>query len=170
MTDDTVSSPADEPVEKWDPKTDPDGYTWEDVEPKDWYLDTFLSLVTGDAEDRTDSFVSLTVISNGVVVSGHAISRQAWVTGIIDQFKQSGVENSALAETFAELHDGDSAEVKHRLDAKLPVLARQFLHMKDVRIGTGPNAATVLVPFWRGALSDVTGWAPGSWNSTPGSE
>lgn len=164
MTDDTVSTPDDEAVEKWDPETDPDGYTWDEVEPKDWYLDTLLSLTLGVADDRLDSFMTLTVISNGAVVSGRAISRQAWVAGTIAQYEQAGVEGSGISETFAKLNDGEAAEVKRRRDAELPILARRFLHMKDVRIGTGPNPATVRVPLWRGALSDITGWSPGSWN------
>ncbi|MGA1813725.1 hypothetical protein VH571_15190 [Frondihabitans sp. 4ASC-45] len=56
---DTTPSPEKTPT-PWSPETDPDGLTFEDVEPKDWYLDVLLDMALGRKDDRAEgSLVSL---------------------------------------------------------------------------------------------------------------
>lgn len=51
MTDESVTPEPDDEPAKWDPESDPDGYTWEDVRPKDFLLDVVLDFGVGDREE-----------------------------------------------------------------------------------------------------------------------
>jgi hypothetical protein len=172
LTDDTSAKPAEETTarKKWDPNTDPDGYTWDDISPKDWYLDTVLNFVLGFSDEYEGGSVGLTVQSNGVTVSGMAISRTEWIAGIVGQYAQAGAEDTGkyikqlFEQANAQAIDGD----KERQKAELPTTARRFLHLKDARIGHGDQYTQV--PLWRGKLSDITGWSLGSWNPPRASE
>ncbi len=146
------------------PSNDPDGYTEDTVERKDWYLDVVLTLAHGGSDQHTEGLVGLTVTSNGAVVSGLAISRSAWIAGVAEQYQNSGVgeAGTVLAETFKSFHDGVVNEADRRRKAELPTAARKFLHMKDARISTG--STSIQLPYWRGSLADITSWAMGSWN------
>ncbi|MFJ3395292.1 hypothetical protein [Leifsonia aquatica] len=160
-----MSDEAAEPeVAAWDPAADPDGYTWDDVRPKDWYLDTVLNFAHGFSDETVGGTVGLTVTSNGVLVSGLAISRTEWIAATVDQYKQSGAAGTApyIDKLFNEVHDDVVDAAAKREAARLPRRAQNFLHMKDVRLGTG--TVTTQVPLWRGALADITGWSMGSWN------
>ncbi len=48
-----------------------------------------------------------------------------------------------------------------RIAKDLPLLARRYIHMRDVVILTGPKV--LKVSSWRGTLADVTGWSPGAY-------
>ena len=159
-----ISAEESEPTKQWDPETDPDGYTYDDISPKDWYLDTVLNFVHGFNDEHPGGIVGLTVTSNGAVVSGLAISRAEWLAGVVDQYKQAGAEDTAtyIEKVFKQTHDAVIGRAKGRDEADLPSRARGFLHMKDARIGAGDTYTQV--PLWRGALADITGWSLGSWN------
>lgn len=167
MTDETTN-PTDKSETAaptpWDPESDPDGYTREDVSPKDWYLDTVLDFVHGFNDEHPGGIVGLTVTSGGVVVSGLAISRAEWMAGVVDQYKQAGADQTAIyiEKVFNQAHDTVVERAKDRDEAGLPSRARGFLHMKEVRLGAGDTYTQV--PLWRGALADITGWSLGSWN------
>ncbi len=169
MTDeDQVPDDQDDDVQPWDPDTDPDGYDYERVKRKDWYLDLALDLTFGMDDDNAEGFIGLTITSNGALVSGLAISRRAWIDATVEQYKQAGADESWIQKFYTEFHEDNLAEAKRRRDARLPQQARRFLHMRDVRIGTATDY--VQVPLWRGALADVTGWSFGSWNPKRDSE
>lgn len=167
MTEDlTPQTPEEsEPGGKWDPDTDPDGYTMDDVQPKDWYLYTVLDFVIG-LNDENEGSVGLTVQSNGATVSGMAISRKEWIAGLVGQYAGAGAEETGkhIPMLFERAHEGVIESNKKRDDAGLPAGARRFLHMKDARILFGGSNEYVQLPFWRGKLSDITGWGLGSWN------
>lgn len=166
MTADTneSNSAPETSTDEWDPATDPDGYTIDEIAPKDWYLDTVLNFVHGFNDEHLEGIVGLTVISSGVVVSGLAISRAEWMAGVVDQYKQAGADDTAvyIDKVFQRTHNMVLERAKERGDADLPSRARGFLHMKDVRLGAGETYTQV--PLWRGSLSDITGWSMGSWN------
>lgn len=164
-TDAPETEPADAEHEAWDPASDPDGYTDEDVRRKDWYLDVVLTLVHGANDQRADGLVGLTVTSSGAVVSGLAISRLEWIAGVTEQYQDTGNSEAAaaIAEMFNVFHDESISEATRRRDAELPSAARKFLHMKDVRMSMGSNF--IQLPYWRGSLADITSWAMGSWNA-----
>ncbi len=165
MTDEFAASATDDKPEKWDPATDPDGYTREEVRPKDLLLDAVLDFTVGRREEPGGSF-SLTVLVGGQVVSGMAISRGEWIDAVSTQYEQSG-GTEHLRKVFELVNDHIRTEEDRREAADLPTYARRFLHMRDVRIGTGD--AWTQLPYWRGALEDVTGWSFGSWNPSTAS-
>ncbi len=157
-----IPDDQDDDVQRWDPNTDPDGYDRKRVMRKDWYLDLALDVYFSMDDDNPEGVIGLTITSNGFLVSGLAISRRAWIDATVEQHKQVGSDVSWMEEYFNEFHEDTVAEGKRRREAGLPHQARQFFHMKDVRIGTADDY--VEVPLWRGSLADVTGWTFGSWN------
>jgi len=162
-TNPTDESETDE-LTQWDPATDADGYTWDDIRPKDWYLGTVLDFAHGFNDETSGGIVGLTVTSNGALVSGLAISRAEWITVMVELYKQAGASETAgyVKKLFTQAHDEVLDRAKARDEADLPSHARGFLHMKDVRIGVGN--VTTQVEQWRGSLADITGWSLGSWN------
>jgi hypothetical protein len=88
------------------------------------------------------------------------------MAGVVDQYRQAGADETAvyIEKVFNHAHDLVIERAKGRGEADLPSRARRFLHMKDVRLGTGD--VWTQVPLWRGALADITGWSLGSWNPT----
>lgn len=161
MTDEAVAPAAEDKPAKWDPATDPDGYTREDVRSKDFLLNVMLDFGLGTREEPGGSF-NLTLIVGGQVVSGIAISRGEWMDAVAGQFEGAG-GHEYLRKIFDKANDAIVEEEGRRTAADLPTRARRFVHMRDVRIGNG-NVWTE-VPYWRGALADVSGWSLGSWNS-----
>lgn len=164
LTDETPTPESEPEREQWTPENDPDGYTLDDISPKDWYLDTVLDFVHGFNDEHPGGIVGLTVTSNGVVVSGLAISRAEWIAGVVDQYKEAGADQTAtyIDKLFRQAQDSVIERAKHRDEADLPSRARGFLHLKDARLGAGETYTQV--PLWRGALTDITGWSLGSWN------
>lgn len=73
-----------------------------------------------------------------------------------------------LRKVFDTVNERTVKAMDRRRAADLPTRARQFVHMRDVRIGNG-NVWTQ-VPYWRGALRDVSGWSLGSWKQSSSSE
>ena len=164
MTSNISTTDPEESPTLWTSETDPDGYTVDDISPKDWYLETVLTFVHGLSDQHRGGFVGLTVISGGAVVSGLAISRAEWIASLAEQYEQAGAGDTAtyLEKFFSEAHADVVTQAKRRMDAELPVRPRSFLHMKDARIGA--SDAYTQVPLWRGALTDISGWSLGSWN------
>ncbi|MFB9665746.1 hypothetical protein HP467_01940 [Curtobacterium albidum] len=162
MTDNSVSAiPEPEEPAEWDPATDPDGYTWEDVRPHDVLLDVALNFTTGGRDDTRGGSLSLTVIVGGQVVSGVAISRRDWIDGVTAGYVQAG-GTEHLGKLYNEVHEMAVNEWTRRDDAELPARARHFLHMRDVILGVGPGA--IKLGYWRGVLADVSGWSFDSTN------
>lgn len=163
-TDAYETGAATEDHEPWDPASDPDGYTDEDVKRKDWYLDVMLTLAHGADDQRADGIVGLTVTLPGAVVSGLAISRSAWTAGVAEQYQDRGNSEAAaaIAEMFTVFNDESVSETTRRRAAELPTASRKFLHMKDVHMSMGSNL--IQLPYWRGSLADITSWALSSWN------
>ncbi|AZS44060.1 hypothetical protein BWL13_01642 [Microbacterium oleivorans] len=162
MTDPTTEPDASAPAVDWDPASDPDGLTWEDVQSRDAYLDFLLDLYF-DTADQGRGALGLTLTVGGAVVSGIAISRAEWIERSVALLASPDTTPASehLDQIWNRLH-GRYVEVsKRRDDAGLPIRARRFVHMRDVRILNGHSTD---VSLWRGALADVSGWTIGSWN------
>ncbi len=128
---------------------------------KDFLLDVVLDFGLGDREEPGGSF-TLTITTGGQVVSGTAISRSEWMDAVASQYEGAG-GTEYLRQLFEKLNERILEERDRRKAADLPTGARGFLHMRDVRIGNG--TVWTQVPYWRGALADVSGWSLGSWSS-----
>lgn len=170
MTDDlTTETTEDAEREPWDPENDPDGYTREDVQPKDIYLDTLLTFLIG-SNDQGGGSVGLTIQLNGSLVSGLAISRKAWLDATIASLTSAAGEGlgGPVGTVYNVINEKQLERYERRDSADLPTRRRDFIHMKDVRVTVGGANEFYELPLWRGSLDDVTGWSLGSWN-LPGS-
>lgn len=165
MTDEKSTPETESDPAPWTPDGDPDGYTFEDVRPKDSYLQTILSFYTG-MNDQGEGAIGLTLQLNGSIVSGIAISRKAWIDGTVESLTTAaGSEmGEAVGSVFNLINDKHIERQEARDKADLPVRHREFVHMKDVRVTVGGANDYYGLPLWRGSLDDVTGWSLGSWN------
>lgn len=169
MTEATREPESGGPVEPWSEATDPDGYTRDDVLPKDWYLKTILDMYVGINDEHTGS-IGVTVTSGGAVISGIAISRKVFIERSIELMREAGAPTVAdgMDTLWSTVNDQIVAEANRRDDAELPARARRFLHLRDARIWA--SSGPINVPLWRGALADITGWSLGSHNPKEGDE
>jgi hypothetical protein len=168
MTEETVpetESPEKKKRKKYRVKNDPDGFTLKQLVPKDRALDYLLHLYVG-FDDDADGSIGVTVTSNGIVVSGIAVSRKAWIEGNLQLIREGGGEENgsaaSLEKLWAMMIDDAEKLRKKRRKRKLPLPARRYIHLKDARIGSPGDFYNV--PFWRGNLDDISGWALGSTN------
>lgn len=168
MTDERAETTGPEPEatrNDWDPSNDPDGYTHEDVQPKDIYLQTILGFYTG-SNDQGEGAIGMTLQLNGSIVSGIAISRKTWMDATIKSLTTAaGTEmGEAVSSVFDLINDKYIERHDKRDQADLPLRRREFVHMKDVRVTVCGANDSYGLPLWRGSLDDVTGWSLGSWN------
>lgn len=161
MTEDNTDV-GDPNVKQYPGPDDPDGYTKEDVTPKEGYLDLVLDLFVGFADEHRGA-VWITITSNGAVLSGIAISRSEWIERLTDQLRASGYAGAdQVREVFDKMQQEFVDEWNRRDSEDLTGITRGFIHLRDVRVlSTTPPTELSL---WRGALADVTGWSLGSWN------
>ncbi|HEX3157649.1 MAG TPA: hypothetical protein VHQ45_03985 [Gemmatimonadaceae bacterium] len=122
------------------------------------------------AAERDDVHVGLTVMVDGVVVSGTLIGTLAYCQALADHFASAagGTRmDTAFAEGFRELVD-DAAGVawgdrRHPPDPAAYEQSVAFLHLADARY----VSAAGLLPqgrhgvLWRCAVADVRSWSLG---------
>lgn len=169
MTDETPEPESTDAVKPWSEATDPDGYTRDEIVPKDWYLETILDMYVG-SEDEHPGSIGITVTSAGAVVSGIAISRKAFIERSVELMREAGAPTVADGmDTLWNMAANQwVAEAKRRDEAELPSRARRFLHLRDARIWAPEGK--INVPLWRGALADITGWSLGSHSPKEGDD
>lgn len=171
MSDDTTEPTDEAPPPKWSPEDDPDGYTWDDIRPKDFLLESLLDFYVGGDDTSAEGAIGITVLSGGLTVSGIAISRRAWIDAMKATFAKS--MTSDYSDAIGTVYDMTAERLedvyKRRDAADLPTHKRTHLHMRDVRIIMGVDDH-VTMPLWRGTLDDVTGWSMGSWNPAGSAE
>ena len=137
-----------------------DGLPGEAFDPPDWALDLLIEALSGNDESGTRSTV-VTVSFAGTLVTGRLVSLVVWTRGMKQWMAQSNPEFADALETlFMEPMQEVIETAKKRAADGLPLPARHFIHLQDVRIGYGASATTM--KFWRGRLSEVSGWAIGS--------
>ena len=98
---------------------------------------------------------------SGTAVSGMVISEAEWQEALLANIEGGDVKDG-LAIAFEDYNMSMRVRRNARKDRGLPRLARKYIHLRDVMIGTGKVAT--LVPLWRGRVSDVSGWSVGSHN------
>ncbi|WP_284985470.1 hypothetical protein [Arthrobacter sp. fls2-241-R2A-172] len=147
----------------YDFSADPHGLTKEDVLGQDFVFDVILKGNVGIAND-SDGEISLTVVIDGQVISGIAISAKAWREGM-DAYIRPGFPKLAdsvgtfLTELFADLEETRN----ERVEADVPAAAVRYLHLRDAYILSG--GASHHAPLWRGDLRKLSGWSLGSVNT-----
>ncbi|EED6225713.1 hypothetical protein XM82_004784 [Salmonella enterica subsp. enterica serovar Haifa] len=170
MTDQSTTPEPENEREPWSPENDPDGFTLEDIRPKDWYLDTLLDLIVGPTDQNAGS-ISMTLQVGGAVVTGMVISRKEWIDTTVESLhKASGDSIQPLGDGIRKLYDfanSNTTERHDRRDAEeLPLAARRFIHMRDVHITVGGAQDYFGLPLWRAPLADVSGWTLGAHNGS----
>jgi hypothetical protein len=139
---------------------DPDGLAPDAFQPPDWALDLLIEVLSGDDESGTKSTI-VTLSFAGTLVTGRLVSLVVWTRGIKQWMAQTNPQFADALETLFMLPMQEVIETtKRRVASELPLPARKFIHLQDVRIGYGASATTM--KFWRGRLSEVSGWAIGS--------
>ena len=155
----TIEARTSPPTAQNTVETDPDGLAPDAFEPPDWALDLLIEVLSGEDESGTRSTI-VTLSFAGTLVTGRLVSLVVWTRGIKHWVAQSNPQFAEALETLFMLPMQEVIETaKRRVANELPLPARQFIHLQDVRIGYGAGATTM--KFWRGRLSEVSGWAIG---------
>lgn len=148
----------------YDFSTDPHGVTKEEILSSDFFLTNLMEMSFGHHNERKGS-IGLTVVCDGVVISGIAISGSEWDRRIVESLSAS---HSGLGSAFAELADDMRARRKEVIEARIqderPLPPFRYIHMRNARVNTGILAQEM--PLWRGELSKVSGWTIGSTNTS----
>ena len=157
MTSEARVSPSSAQTEV---DSDPDGLAPDAFQPPEWALDLLIEVLSGDDESGTRSTI-VTLSFAGTLVTGRLVSLVVWTRGIKQWMAQSNPQFAEALETLFMLPMQEVIETtKRRVANELPLPARKFIHLQDVQIGYGASATTM--KFWRGRLSEVSGWAIGS--------
>lgn len=136
-----------------------DPATAEEVTPKDWMLENIVDIFSGE-DDNSRNALSITLQTNGATVSGVLISVGEYLERMGKEFEASPVPDlKVLAEAWWRAMESLTTTAKNRREAGFPPIRRRYIHMKDVRIFSGPSALDF--SLWRGTLADVTGWSVG---------
>ncbi|MFI6334031.1 hypothetical protein [Streptomyces sp. NPDC050535] len=119
----------------------------------DLQLQMLVRLVGEDPQ----AALPLTLVVGGAFLSGHLISHEAWTA----EWARSlhGVDDPG-AELLARFPEQVDEVVAAKQDHPVPRRLPQWIHLRDATgfAGTGGN---VLMPLWRGRLTDVSGWSLG---------
>lgn len=140
---------------------DPDGFTLDDVQPRDGYLDILLSAMNGFKDELEGSF-GVTLVVGGSVVSGTAIGRKEWIRLFVESLQDNGADFlvKVLGDTWPDAQKYFENDYDRRDALNLRTRKRAFIHLKDARVH---NGATHKVGLWRGSLDSVDGWSMGSY-------
>lgn len=127
------------------------------------FFDLILTSVIGIDND-SESPMSLTANIDGQVISGLAISAQAWRARLVAALEPASDQvaediNAFLGEPFAD----QQAAREARRNADLPRAATRYIHMRNVHIISGNTSQKM--PLGRGDLRKLTGWSLGSLNA-----
>ncbi|MCJ1710366.1 hypothetical protein MT344_04105 [Clavibacter michiganensis subsp. phaseoli] len=148
----------------WSEATDPHGYSIDELLPKDAALQDLIVGTTGTDDDSEDT-LGLTLLVSGQTVSGTVISRRVWaseVVGHLSSVRGDDALTESVRTTWAGRRDQADGIMAERVEQDLPLPARRYVHMRQVRIG---GSAGVDVSHWRGVLDDVNGWTLGASHS-----
>ena len=132
MSDETTG-----PVTPYDFDNDPDGLTKDDFgDDQDPLLQLLLWVVPGQSDSGQS--VGITVMVNGVVISGSAVSfaqwQKLWTAELTAASKPLRDGFEAVLKTWA---DESAALVERRDAADLPTPPSPFLHLSNAEIITG---------------------------------
>jgi hypothetical protein len=138
--------------------TSPDTST--DYVAPDWILSLLHDFCIG--LDDTDSTMTMTVSSRGVLVSGLVVPYRRWRQRHLDSFHEGGLDQRYVAmflSAFAHT-DSDEDDLRaQREDLGLLMPDYRFIHMLDATIFSGSQP--VQVSTWRGRMDSIDGWSLG---------
>ncbi|GMM94837.1 hypothetical protein [Microbacterium sp. MTN4-26] len=158
MTD----APNEDTKPKYRIEDDPDEPDWSDLLSPDYGLEDVLDHTLGAGDEAEDAEISLTIVLQGVLVSGRAITRRAWVDGMtaIGGDKEGSVANALKKLWSSEIDAGKKMRAR-REAAELPQYARRHVYMKDTQILPAGGSSIVNAGFFRARISEIGGWTLG---------
>lgn len=114
------------------------------------------------------SGLSITVVVNGMPITGYAISMREFARDYAEQLR-------AAYATFAQelgdtMHEYTDAILKANLNLPDKGVLPRFIHLKDARLGTPGPGTKVEWPLWRGRISEVSGFSIGHWSESEQSQ
>ena len=121
---------------------------------KDSAIEIPMDAILGENDENSEASFSLTVMSNGAIISGTVISRWAWT----DLLQEALYRGLGLDPTTVPKEERVA-------EPRKAGVARRYFHMKDVSVYQG--GIPLSFDHWRGTLADVTGWSLGRLTSDP---
>ncbi len=157
------AAPTDNAVEStYRIEDDPDNPTHDQIFPADFTLVDLLDFTFGVGDEADDRETGLTIVLQGVVVTGTVISRKAWVAAATEL---GGSQEGTISHALRTRWEDDTARAdevrQRRRAAELPDLTRRFVHFKDASILPAGANARINAPLFRARLTEVGGWALG---------
>lgn len=151
--------PKPRPLQSYDFKNDPHGFTREDMLPADGILDVFLASLLG--HEDTDAEVGVTISVGGSLISGVAIPRGRWQKLWFSSMREAAPAlTDAIEPQFNKQLQATAALFVEREKQGLPIPALKFLHLRDVTMWQGSQK--VHLPVWRARLDRLDGWSVGT--------
>lgn len=123
-------------------------------------LDSFLQLMFGANSDAAEGSFSLTISTDGTVVSGLAVSKSVWLEALVEQLRSGGL---TAADRFGEVMD-QWDETQKAINAERDRLdlwnaPHEFVHFKGASVAQGQSVD--VYPLWRAEARSIDGWALG---------
>ncbi|MFS8197950.1 hypothetical protein ACLVWQ_04605 [Streptomyces sp. CWNU-52B] len=106
----------------------------------------------------------VTFVIGGGLLYGDLISHKAWTTDWARSLRGVDGAGAQLLERFPEQVDEVVSDKQGR---QAPQRLPQWIHLRDATSVVGPGDPVVM-PLWRGRLTDVSGWSLGKPDSSPG--
>jgi len=131
-----------------DDTTMPAAATVNSSEP-DWVLQALIRLANNAGIE-----FGITLHLSGMVVAGTVVSGKAFFESIRDDIPQS----DAAAVAFATAFDDWSGMYPTSNDAADPV----YIHLRDARVWSPAGEAQLPGTYWRGRVSEISGWTYGA--------
>lgn len=119
----------------------------------DLQLQLLVRLLSQDAE----AALPITLTVGGAFLHGDLISHEAWTTGWANSLHGVDGPGAKLLERFPEQVD---EVVEEKQGRSAPQRLPQWIHLRDA-IGVAAGGGSVVMPLWRGRLTDVSGWSLG---------
>jgi hypothetical protein len=118
--------------------------------------DLQLQMLVRLVEQEPEARLPVTLIIAGGLLSGDLIAHEAWKSDWARSLRDADGPGAKLLERFPEQVDQVVAEKQGHIAQRLP----QWIHLSDAVTVTGAGKQ-VLMPLWRGRLTDVSGWSLG---------
>jgi hypothetical protein len=126
----------------------------------DLYLRMLISLLERDGSHRSSMPITLT--TNGGVVYGDLITREAWKAVWAEQMETATGVGVEAVKTFPDDIDAAIDQVSAEEGEGRPEDdgMRYFVHLKNATVFV-PGMNQLSMPSWRGRLDSITGWSIG---------
>ncbi|WP_409141924.1 hypothetical protein [Cellulosimicrobium sp. RS] len=134
----------------------------EQIQKSDFYLGLLLDSILGRDSDSIDGSIQLSVIAQGAVVTGKAVSRRAWnelfIEGVAGRNEDARAE---LAKSLAAVDEHVAQSRAHREQHGLPDPPHRYLHFAESTVHVGPS--TLQKGAWRVRVDQISGWCLGTY-------